>query len=62
MKVRVSRISDGPTAVISFESVYGLRFGLGFVGLGHGRHDNFGGEDCGPIREIRTDVLEIETI
>src|SRR5262245_53308390 len=59
MKVCVSRIADGPTAVISFESVYGLGSGLGLLRLGHVGHDNSCGEGGGPIREIRTDVLEI---
>src|SRR5262245_6474668 len=44
MKVRVSRIADGPTAVISFESVYGL----GLLGLGHFGPDNSCGEGCAP--------------
>jgi hypothetical protein len=46
MKVGMSRVSDGPTAVMLFESVYGL----GFLGLGQVGHDDSGGEGAGPIR------------
>ena len=56
MKVRLSRVSDGPTAVMWLEGVYGL----GFLGLGHVGDDNSCGEGCDPIREIRTDVLEMD--
>jgi hypothetical protein len=62
MKVRVSRIADGPTAVISLESVDGLGSGLGLLGLGHVGHDNSCVEGCGPNRKIRTDVLEMAPI
>src|SRR5262245_54190070 len=55
MKVGMSRVADRPTAVMSLESIYGL----GLLGLGHVSHDNCGGEGCGPVRKIRTDVVEI---
>jgi hypothetical protein len=59
MKVGVPRITDGPTAVIAFESLDGLGSGLGFLGLGHVDDHNSCGEGCGPVSEIRTDVPEI---
>jgi hypothetical protein len=62
MKVRIAWIADGPTAVISFESVYGLASDRCFLGLGHVGHDNSCVEGCGPNRVIRTDVLEIQRI
>jgi hypothetical protein len=58
MKVRMARVTDRPAAVMAFESIHGL----GLLDLGHLGYDDSNKDRAGPIRKIRTDVVEIAVI